>query len=314
MKFHLKTLIITLAASAMLGACAKETDESDESVQQRIVEAYVEKYYPEATASESGLYIVDSTPGTGRTPQDTSYVLVEYTITHLDGSYDSYTYDSVAMQLGTYSYTAYYHPRIWDLENNYDGIVEIMTGMREGGRVKAVIPGSLLGESTARIYDVRLLEVIDNAYAYQAEQLEAFSEESFSGLDSTEYGFYFRKLNTTADSITGGHKADLRYVGKFLDGRVFDTNVEDTARKYRIYSKDNDYDVITFQFFVDEDETVETNDFVQGFSKALWRMKYGEHALTFFYSPLGYGDEGSDNIPGFVPLFFELWIEENETE
>ena len=41
-------------------------------------------------------------------------------------------------------------------------------------------------------------------------------------------------------------------------------------------------------------------------------MGYGDHGVAYFYSGLGYGDNGKSSIPGFVPLFFELWIEENE--
>ena len=41
-------------------------------------------------------------------------------------------------------------------------------------------------------------------------------------------------------------------------------------------------------------------------------MKLGERATTFFWSELGYGTEGKDKIPGYMPLCFELYIYELE--
>ena len=193
--------------------------------------------------------------------------------------------------------------------------------MKEGGMIKAVIPATLLDEESgneivhsdgsARIYEFYLREVIDNAYTYQIQQLEEFSYTTYE-LDSTEYGFYFTKNLYTIDSIESGTSADVRYVGKYLDGTVFDTNVADTAKKYRIYSSSNEYSALSFKYQDSEEETLSSNSFVEGFTKALWRMGYGDHGVAYFYSSLGYGDNGNSSIPGFVPLFFELWIEEHE--
>ena len=317
----LNKILLASAAAFLTLSCAEEKDESSESIQNRILQAFIETNYPDAVQSPSGLYIVDSIPGTGLTLEEDQYALVDYTITYLDCSYISYTSDSIARQLGEYTPAGYYHPRILDVSESNAGIKEILTGMKEGGMIKAVIPATLLDEESgneivhsdgsARIYEFYLREVIDDAYTYQIEQLEAFSAEHYN-LDSTEYGFYFNKTRYAIDSIASGDDANVRYIGKYLDGTVFDTNIEDTAKKYDIYSSANEYEALSFEFQETEENTLENNSFVQGFSKALWRMGYGDRAITFFYSGLGYGDNGKSSIPGFVPLFFELWIEENE--
>lgn len=316
-------ILLASAAAFLTLACAEERDESSESIQERILQAFIETNYPDAKRSSSGLYIIDSIPGTGRTLTEESYALVDYTITYLDGSYQSYTSDSIARQLGEYAASGYYQPRIVDVSESNTGVKEILTGMKEGGMIKAVIPATLLNaesdneivhsDGASRIYEFHLREVIDDAYTYQIEQLEAFSAEHYN-LDSTEYGFYFNKTRYALDSIASGDDANVRYIGKYLDGTVFDTNIEDTAKKYDIYSSANEYEALSFEFQETEENTLENNSFVQGFSKALWRMGYGDRAITFFYSSLGYGDSGRGDIPGFVPLFFELWIEEKETE
>lgn len=317
----LNKILLASATVFLAFSCAEEKDESSESVQNRILQAYIETHYPGTRPTASGLYIVDSIPGTGRTLTEESYALVDYTITYLDSTYIDYTEESIARQLGEYTPSGYYHPRILDVSESNAGIKEILTGMKEGGMIKAVIPATLLDEESgneivhsdgsARIYEFYLREVIDNAYTYQIQQLEEFSYTTYE-LDSTEYGFYFTKNLYTIDSIESGTSADVRYVGKYLDGTVFDTNVADTAKKYRIYSSSNEYAALSFKYQDSEEETLSSNSFVEGFTKALWRMGYGDHGVAYFYSSLGYGDNGNSSIPGFVPLFFELWIEEHE--
>lgn len=325
MKTLLKTLIMAAAAAALI-SCAEEKDESPESVQDRILRAYVEKYYPDAVRNASGLYILDSEEGSGRAAEDTSYVLVEYTITYLNGNYYSYTYDSVAKQIGSYSPGGYYKPRIWSLRASTPGVVELMTGMREGGSVKAIIPAILLdeesgtqiteGDGSSKIYSVKLIEVIDNIDEYQIEQLESFAAANYPEItDSTAYGFYFHKTEVnTEDTLKNGNYINFWYIGKYLDGTVFDTNIEDTAKRHRIYTSGSSYSVSTFTYYADSSEAMTENSYIRGFSKALYSLVYNEKAVTFFYSDLGYGDAGSGSIPGFVPLFFEIWVDKNAAE
>ena len=59
---------------------------------------------------------------------------------------------------------------------------------------------------------------------------------------------------------------------------------------------------------------MEENSFVGGFNKALYGMKPGEQAITVFYSNLGYGTSGSGSIPGYVPLRFDIWVDEDDDE
>ena len=237
---------ILIAAAAVLAvSCAEERSESAESVQDRILKAYVEKYYPDAVRSESGLYFLEQSEGTGRTPEDTSYVLVEYSITYLDGTYSAYTSETIAQQLGTYTHSGYYDPRIWSLRDNTPGIVEILTGMQEGGSVKAIIPAILLdqesgleitqGDGSSLIYDIHLLQVIDNIDEYEIGEVESYLQTNFPGIqDSTDYGFYFSILDrgNSTDTLENEDYTSYLYIGRYLNGTVFDTNIEDTARKY----------------------------------------------------------------------------------
>lgn len=206
------------------------------------------------------------------------------------------------------------------------GIVELMAGMHEGGYVKAIIPATLLdeesgmeitdGDGSSKIYEIRMLEVIDDIDQYQIDQLEEFASTYYPSVkDSTAYGFYYLKTAVNnSDTLKDRNTINVRYIGKFLNGTVFDTNIEDTAKKYRIYVSGAEYAALSYEFRDDSTEAMTANEFVLGFSKALYGMTPGESAVTFFTSDYGYGDNGNSSIPGYTPLCFKLWIEENEEE
>ena len=92
-----------------------------------------------------------------------------------------------------------------------------------------------------------------------------------------------------------------------MDGFGFDTNIEDTARKYNIYSSSNRYDSIT----VNTGGTDTT--YVKGFYHAIVGMKFGETAQTVFTSAYGYGStlqspENETWINPYTPLMFTIMV------
>lgn len=317
-------IIAILSIGTMLTSCGKDVEESTIDAHKRYLKSFVQENYPSATLTDSGIYLLDSIPGTGEKPQDESYVLVDYTVTYLDGYYMDYTSEEIAKQLGTFSYAKFYGPRIWNLENQESGIKEIVSHLREGGTIKAILPPWLLGEETenttstgdgaSRIYTIKLHDVIEDVIAYQDSIMRDVANNNFIMLDTTSAGFYFRKTKVNPqpkDTVANEESVKIRYIGKYLDGKVFDTNIADTAKKYGIYSECS-YDYLIFKHFEREDDAIGQNSLVEGFSKALWRMHYSEKAITFFNSEYGYGENGSGNIPGYTPLMFEIWYEEEE--
>ncbi len=307
-----------------LSSCAQEVDETSDEIQNKILTAYINQHYPDAKPSASGLYIVDSIPGKGIKPTSEQYVKVDYTITYLDGSYVEYTTDSIAKQLGEYNITGYYKPVIWYMKNTSPGLVEILSQMKVGGYSKAIIPAVLLdqesgneiyaSDGSTKIYDITLHDVINDIDATQIDELEVFSKK-FNNVDSTKYGLYIKRLyENPTDSVKNGESIYVKYIGRYLDGRLFDTNIPDTAKKHRIYNRNKEYELLEYKHYDNLDEAIEKNSFVQGFTHTLWTMNYGEHAHSFFYYKLGYGAEGSGQIPGYIPLSFEIWTQKGKDE
>ncbi len=317
-------IIAFSCAALLMASCAQEIEESADEIQAKILKAYIAEHYPDAKPSASGLYVVDSIPGTGTEISEGTYVKVDFTITYLDGTYSGYTSESIAKQLGEYTPSGYYRPEIWSVDDLTPGVQELVLQMKSGGYIKAIVPAVLLdeesgdqiydSEGSTKIYEITAHEVIPDIKKHQIAELEKYSD-SHDQLDSLSYGFYFKKLSDNPiDTIKDQGHVYVRYIGRYMDGRVFDTNVPDTAKKYRIYDSANKYETLDFQYYKDKDEALTENSLVKGFSSALWEMNYGEHAYTYFYYELGYGSNGSGKIPGYTPLYFEIWTQKEKNE
>ncbi len=314
---------ITSLLSLIFSSCGKDIEESNEQAHRRYIEAFIATNYPGIEPTESGLYILDSIPGTGAKVADTSFALVDYTITYLDGYFIDYTSEDIAKQLGVFSNSTLYGPKIWNISEQEPGINEIFSHLREGGQIEAIIPPWLMGEETenltgnssgtAKIYNITLRKVINDITAYQDSLLTEYKNNHYPLLDTTEAGFYFLKTKSNpdpTDTLLDEQSIKVRYVGRYLNGKVFDTNIADTAKKYGIYSECK-YEQLSFKFFDNEDDAINQNSLVVGFSKALWRMTYDEKCRTFFRSDFGYGSDGSGKIPPYTPLYFEIQVEKN---
>jgi len=173
------------------------------------------------------------------------------------------------------------------------------------------------------VYDLELVKVVSDIDKYQIDTLESFRNRHYPGVDSLERGFYKVTLVPgTGDSVKVATTAKAWYIGKFLNGHVFDTNVADTAQKYRIYDSDNEYSVLQVSMPSEEEEEEDTSEeegsVVKGFSKCMQEMRYGEVAVCFFHSDYGYKLEGKQSsasgtylgggIPSYMPLFFWIYV------
>ena len=180
------------------------------------------------------------------------------------------------------------------------GLEEAFMKLNEGNVARIIIPswasklnyeGAEKRLSSPEVYDVEIVKVVDDYALYEIDTLQKFSDLNYQGLDSLKRGFYFKSLKEgEGDSVKVDSKISYNYVGHLLDGFVFDTNIEDTARKYKIYNPEKDYSPV--RHVVKEVGVENRSDeasVVDGFGLALLEMKYGGKAVTFFSSDLGYG-------------------------
>jgi FKBP-type peptidyl-prolyl cis-trans isomerase FkpA len=90
----------------------------------------------------------------------------------------------------------------------------------------------------------------------------------------------------------------VNYVGKLLDGSVFDTNIESVARANDLFSENASYRI--FQFGLG------SSNVIQGWNLAFARMKSGTKATIIIPSPWAYQSSSRDRIPENSILVFEV--------
>jgi FKBP-type peptidyl-prolyl cis-trans isomerase len=151
---------------------------------------------------------------------------------------------------------------------------------------------------------------IDGKPAY--ETFVTGSGIQMTAADSVETGFYYKQLKAPADTTSFAKDTTvyINYVGKLLNGLVFDTNIERVAKDNSLYSAGKTYEPMRINWGEKQTDLTMGSDkgsMISGFAKTLWEMRSMEKGVGIFYSNLGYGYSGSGaTIPGYAPLIFEI--------
>jgi FKBP-type peptidyl-prolyl cis-trans isomerase FklB len=105
-----------------------------------------------------------------------------------------------------------------------------------------------------------------------------------AGVVTTESGLQY-KINTpgVGSKPTGEQKVKVHYTGKLLDGKVFDSSVERG-----------------------EPAVFGVNQVIPGWTEALQLMPVGSKWTLYIPPALGYGEHGTQGIPGNSVLIFDV--------
>ena len=330
--------IIAIALGLAAAGCAKPVTTSTGEWSQEYLGMWMEQYHPGIQQQPSGIYILEDQPGTGALwNAELPYTFATLTIRTLSGSVSSTTDETLSRQLGTWASGDYYGPRIQTTGDGYSfaGVDAMLEGMRVGGKRTAVIPAWLLNTtrqesrqaymdacttSSSLIYTIGVegqfedLEQMekDSLKNYVLHQLDNAVPVATYGDKEQDGSFYFLSLGHPADAEERSETESLRlhYTGKLLNGQVFDTTNEKTAKDAGIWSADSEYasHSVTFASDWSSIQLDGSSSLIEGFKGALSLMKYpGEKAVALFTSSHGYTSSGSGNrIPGYSPLLFEF--------
>lgn len=96
-----------------------------------------------------------------------------------------------------------------------------------------------------------------------------------------------------------GDQVSVNYVGRFMDGKIFDTSSEEVAKKNNVYNPQRQYVPLQFPLGV--------QPMIKGWEEAMYLIKEGSTAKIFLPSHLAYGPAGSPpNIAPNTIIMFEL--------
>lgn len=343
-----KSIIWFAAAALVITGCAKVKSTGLNEANKRHFEAWVSANCPQAARTPLGSYVIEAQDGSGDKILDHEYMMATHVIRSLDGTVTSSSTEEMAKQLGTYSESSFYGPAVWYVgDNNLSaGLEDALAGKHVGLKIKTAIPGWLITtdrydtvqeyldnvSGTDGIYEMEVTECFDDVVKWEVDSLVRHLRRVFPKVDPTDtvslqpdvlfnkkYGFYYvqDRPSTHPDStFSSDAEVYIKYVGRLLNGKVFDTNIKDTAKFYGIYSASRAYapSLINWgETYADLTMTSGKSSIIDGFAFAIFQMKPYEKGTALFYSGYGYGSNGSgDNIPSYSPLRFDIELVDKE--
>ncbi len=268
-----KYLVVLFFSVLFHFSCSKEsTDPIQEEQTQR--EQYLLENNITTEPTASGLYYIETLKGAGAAPSQGVKVKVAYTGKLLDGR----EFDS-----GEFEYR-------FDLNQVISGFDEAIGYMKKGGKATAIIPshlaygaysvGSISSYSTL-VFDLELIEVYGEEKEIE-DRNQYLLDNNIETLPTESGLYYIETLTGTGEIPDTNDVVEIGYEGKYLDGTSFDS------------------DTITY--------THGTNQLIQGLEEGIGYMRAGGKSSLIIPSELAHGPVGSNTIPGYTTLIFDIEI------
>ncbi len=278
--------------------------ERQEALEQEamLLEKYLEENGITQEPTASGLYYIPLSEGTGDQVDLEDYVDFNFVVELIDGTVLFTSYEDIAEGHSLYSEDVLYGPiRWWVGYTGIPGWDEGVQFMREGGKATLIMPSSINGFGSAstalsppystHIWTVDLIHAFDDPESFEDEQISLYLQENqIDSIHITESGLYYLEiLAGEGDTISDGDIVKVWYTGRFLDGRVFDSNVGGTALTVVLPTTEN---------------------YIPAWDEALRLMQEGTQAMIIVPYELGYDDKGYyPTIPPYMTLIFDIEVE-----
>jgi FKBP-type peptidyl-prolyl cis-trans isomerase FkpA len=162
-------------------------------------------------------------------------------------------------------------------------------------------------------FDVKV-KTIRSAEAIQKEQeqlreksrmeekakLQAYISEKNISVSPTASGLYYIETKKgSGKKAEAGKTVRVHYTGTLLDGTIFDTSIEETAKMNNVYNPQRPYN--PFEFPLGQGHVI------KGWDEGVAYMSVGGKATFIIPSSLAYGESGAGNIiPPNSPLVFHV--------
>jgi FKBP-type peptidyl-prolyl cis-trans isomerase FkpA len=135
--------------------------------------------------------------------------------------------------------------------------------------------------------DIERVQYLKQMKEQEELSIKNYLSENEINIDSTSTGLYIIKKKSGNGSLAkNGNILTVHYVGKFIDGRVFDSS----------YKRNEPFDF-----------ELGAKQVIDAWEEACLKMREGDKLLLIVPSKLAYGKDGSGEIiPPFSPLIFEI--------
>jgi len=134
--------------------------------------------------------------------------------------------------------------------------------------------------------------------AEPAKVKKYIDDNKLSGTTTTSGLFYVITKQGTGDKPAAGDSVSVNYVGKFVNGKLFETNVKEVAQKEKTFNPMQQYKPIHIP--------VGVKAVIPGWDEGLMLLNKGAKATFVVPSKLAYGEQGNQIIQPYTPLVFDV--------
>lgn len=161
----------------------------------------------------------------------------------------------------------------------------------------------ILSIKTKAEFDKEVMAKMNEQIKAEEVLIKAYIDNNKIKQEPDAEGLYFISLKKgNGKKPKDGNTVAANYVGYLLDGKVFDTNIEDSAKKYNLYDKRGQYKPLEFK--------LGAHSVIPGWEKGVAMMSVGEKAKLIIPSKLAYADRDMGVIKPFSPLVFFVELKE----
>ena len=275
------------------------------AVDDKLLQEYFKKNGLKPTKTASGLYYIISKEGEGEQIKAGQTVSVNYKGQTTDGKVFDSNMDSTfhhnepfTLEIGRGKVIKGWDEGITLLKKGAKATLYIPSGLAYGDRSTNGIPADAILIFDVEVTDVKTAEQLkkdaEEKVAVEKlnedKQLKDYFAKNNIKATGTESGMYYVITKQgTGDNAKAGQKVSMSYLGKLLNGKVFDKNVDSNFVCTR-----------PFTFNLGQHQVI------QGWDEGVQLLNKGTRATFYLPSYLAYGPRGTGGIPPNSILIFDV--------
>lgn len=305
----------------LASGCLKNDWEELEKHEKELIQQYLNANGISAdTKTEGGIYFIEEAVGTGLTPKEGDYVVIDFTGRYLETNEIHETTDSTLKDewAAANNFTYYlFGPAKFQAGHSIAGINEGLSLMKEGGKVKLIIPSDkAFYNYVPFVYEIELIKVINDPVAYEDSVLNLY--RAANGFNAnTKFDSIWLKETVTPDP-GDTHTIEINdtvffwytgrlmdaFTGTFKDDRIFNSNIGDDKPVKYVFGKTS---VISGSIL----------SIPEGLKMALDTMRDGTHARALIPYTVAFGRNGLIQsqqrytiVPNYQTVIYDLIVED----
>lgn len=299
-----KVALFLFVMFLLLPGCSEDNTQELKDQERTLLEKYLKEENITQEPTASGLYYIPITEGTGDQVGDEFFVDIEFKNELIDGTVLETSNEELAKEQNLYVEGIMYGPsRTRVGYTGRPGLDEGLQFMKEGGKAKLILPSDINGfggtptalspSYSTHIWTVEIIHAFDDPVSFEAEQISLYlSEQAFDRSLTTETGLYYIELQAgEGNSIKDESEAKLWFKGMFLDGRVFESNLD------------------SYAVSVHMPEAAFILYYTLAWDEILTLLMPGTKAIVIIPYELAFGAYGDNVMPPYMTLVYELEAE-----